>query len=177
MKNAVKKAESLVYSIYEGRGNLGIVRDRKDYLELLNEYKLDGDSIAAALLVNVVSLEDVKLFGSEILELVIGLREFDELAFKAARKNKEEKIRKMLIAATPDMRILLIKLLERLHGMRNLDLFNVVERKRISKDTILIYAPIAYRLGLSEIKWELEDLAFRSLNPDAYYFIKKNIII
>ncbi|MBI2105334.1 bifunctional (p)ppGpp synthetase/guanosine-3',5'-bis(diphosphate) 3'-pyrophosphohydrolase [Candidatus Woesearchaeota archaeon] len=175
MENLVNDAKELAYGVYKDRGNLSLIENTKDYLDLLKEYELDEDSLAAALLVNVASLDEIKSFGSEVLELVLGLREFDELALKAGKKNKEEKIRKMLIAATQDMRILLIKLLERLHGMRNLDLFNAVEKKRIGKDTILIYAPIAYRLGLSEIKWELEDLSFRSLNPDAYYFLKKNI--
>jgi len=175
MENLVNEAKEFACGIYKEKENLSMIENTKKYLNLLKEYNLDEDSIAAALLANTASLEEIKSFGSEVLELVLGMRVFDELALKAGKKNKEEKIRKMLIAATQDMRILLIKLLERLHSMRNLDLFNAVEKKRIGRDTILIYAPIAYRLGLSEIKWELEDLSFRSLNPDAYYFLKKKI--
>tara|TARA_Y100000310_G_scaffold310059_1_gene354835 strand:+ start:18099 stop:19877 length:1779 start_codon:yes stop_codon:yes gene_type:complete len=150
-------------------------KNKKKYCEFLQNYGLDEKAISATLLYDFSS--DVKGFGIEVNKIIRGLKKFNMLAAKAGKGNKPDKVRKMLIATIEDLRILLIKLLERLYKMRSLSILGELERKRISRDTMEIYAPIAYRLGLSDLKWELEDLSFRYLNTQKYFELKRKIKI
>ncbi len=148
---------------------------------ILAELELDIVSIAGALLHDVVedttvSSEDIKKeFGEEIALLVDGVTKLTRLTFKTREERQAESLRKMFIAMAEDIRVILIKLADRLHNMRTLSY--MTEEKRIAKarETLEIYAPLAHRLGISRLKWELEDLAFRFLEPDMYYEIAKKV--
>ena len=169
---SMKLVEKTLEFVGKNYGNLES-QNKKKYCEFLQNYNLDEKAISAALLYDFEL--DVKGFGVEINKLILGLRKFNMLATKVGKRNKPDKVRKMLIATTEDLRVLMIKLLERLYAMRGLSILEEVERKRISRDTMEIYAPMAYRLGLSDFKWELEDLAFRYLNPRKYIELKQKI--
>jgi len=142
--------------------------------KILTSLKLDAASIAAGLLHDTV--EDTKftiseienLFGDQISELVQGLTKISKFSLKANKQKLGENYRKLLLAATEDLRVILIKLADRLHNMRTLEYVDT-ERKKIntSMETLEVYAPLAQRLGMKEWQDELEDLAFRTINPDA----------
>src|SRR5205085_5377257 len=135
---------------------------------------LDGSTIAAALLHDTVedtplTLEEIrKEFGPDVAHLVEGVTKLSRISFRSAQQIQAENIRKMLLAMAEDIRVVLIKLADRLHNMRTLDPLPEIKRRRIAKETLDIYAPLAHRLGIGQIKWELEDLAFRHLEPEAY---------
>ena len=167
-----EKLMEFMKDYYKSSNNLNLLKYKKEYFKFLKKYDLDGNCIAAALLYDI---DDGGKFGNETSQLISGLRSFNELALKTGKRNNEEKIRKMLIATTHDLRVLIVKLLERLHVMRNLDATEDEEKKRMSKDTFDVFAPISYRLGLSDIKWELEDLSFKYLMPKEYIMIRENI--
>lgn len=153
---------------------------------ILSDLNLDHETVAAALLHDVVedtpvSLEDLREeFGESIARLVDGVTKMSKISqYPAPSDNtrKEqvhaESLRKMLLAMADDMRVVLIKLADRLHNMRTLGHLAEHKRIRIAKETLEIYAPLANRLGIWQIKWELEDLAFRHLEPDNYKQIAK----
>jgi guanosine-3',5'-bis(diphosphate) 3'-pyrophosphohydrolase len=141
---------------------------------ILADLTLDGSSIAAALLHDTVedtplTLDEIrKEFGPDVAHLVEGVTKLSRISFRSAQQIQAENIRKMLLAMAEDLRVVLIKLADRLHNMRTLDPLPEVKRRRIAKETLDIYAPLAHRLGIGQIKWELEDLAFRHLEPEAY---------
>ena len=153
--------------------------------KILTSIKLDGASIAAGLLHDTI--EDTKstineienIFGDQISELVQGLTKISKFSLKANQQKLGENYRKLLLAATEDLRVILIKLADRLHNMRTLE-FVDTDRKKIntSMETLEVYAPLAQRLGMKEWQDELEDLAFMTINPEArnsiterlYYF-------
>ena len=147
---------------------------------ILADFHLDEKTIAAGLLHDVVEDSLVRLkeieknFGKEIASLVDGVTNISKI-----KKDKEtfdsENIIKMLMASTSDVRVILIKLADRLHNMRTLQYLNEERRKKIAKSTIEIYAPIAYRLGLYSVKGELEDLSFKFLFPKEYHKIKREL--
>jgi len=149
--------------------------------EILNDLKLDHETIAAAMLHDVVedteiTREDVEReFGPSIARLVDGVTkmerigEFRELGQDGAREHAQaESLRKLLLAMAEDVRVVLIKLADRLHNMRTLKHLDEERRRRIARETLDIYAPLANRLGIWQIKWELEDLSLRYLEPDVY---------
>ncbi len=135
------------------------------------EMKLDYSSIAAALLHDV--LEDTSTdkaalqssFGNEITEIVDGLSKLNKTEFRTREQAQAESLRKMLLAMVSDMRVILIKLADRLHNMRTLGSLVAEKKRRIARETLEVYAPIANRLGLNNIKVELEELGFAALNP------------
>jgi GTP pyrophosphokinase len=141
---------------------------------ILADLTLDGSTIAAALLHDTVedtplTLEEIrKEFGPDVAQLVEGVTKLSRISFRSAQQIQAENIRKMLLAMAEDIRVVLIKLADRLHNMRTLDPLPEVKRRRIAKETLDIYAPLAHRLGIGQIKWELEDLAFRHLESEAY---------
>ncbi len=141
---------------------------------ILADLTLDGSSIAAALLHDTVedtplTLDEIrKEFGPDVAHLVEGVTKLSRISFRSAQQIQAENIRKMLLAMAEDLRVVLIKLADRLHNMRTLDPLPEVKRRRIAKETLDIYAPLAHRLGIGQVKWELEDLAFRHLEPEAY---------
>jgi len=140
---------------------------------ILADMRLDEVTVTAGLLHD--TLEDTlttsdelrRLFGNEVAFLVEGLTKIARVEFSSARERQAENFRKMLLAMSKDIRILLIKLADRLHNMRTLSFQPEESRRRIAQETLEIYAPLAHRLGIHQVKRELEDLAFRTLNPAA----------
>lgn len=147
---------------------------------ILAELKLDVGSIAAALLHDVIENCDVPLsdiqhsFGDEIARLVDGVTKLSKLSLLesdgsiSTGKHQMENLRKMLVAMAEDIRVVFIKLADRLHNMRTLDPLPLEKQRRIAMETLEIYAPLCHRLGIWELKWQLEDLSFRYLEPDKY---------
>lgn len=145
--------------------------------EILVDMGMDPTSIIAALLHDVVedttvSLEAVEQkFGHTCAMLVDGLTKLERIKFKSKEEQQNENYRKMFVAMAQDIRVILIKLADRLHNMRTLKYQSEESQRRIAYETLEIYCPIAHRLGISAIKWEMEDIALRYLNPQQYYRI------
>lgn len=160
---------------------------------ILADLKLDGDAIAAGLLHDVIedtpiTIDEIRTeFGVEIAKLVDGVTKLTKLPIEqygakadAARNSKShnremEYFRKMLLTMDDDVRVVLIKLADRLHNMRTLGYMPEHKQKRIAQETMDIFAPLANRLGIWQIKWELEDLSFRYMEPDAYRAIARSL--
>ncbi len=148
---------------------------------LVDELRLDTSSICGALLHDV--LEDCEVsseqlqeeFDKTILSLVDGVTKLSKIQVSNKAELQAESLRKMLLAMTRDVRVILIKLCDRLHNMRTLDHMPDEKRVRIANETLDIYCPLAHRLGMSGVKWQLEDLCLKHSNPDAYYEILKRI--
>ncbi|HEX9324552.1 MAG TPA: bifunctional (p)ppGpp synthetase/guanosine-3',5'-bis(diphosphate) 3'-pyrophosphohydrolase [Xanthobacteraceae bacterium] len=141
---------------------------------ILTDLKLDDATIAAALLHDTIEDTPVtraeidQLFGPDIGTLVDGLTKLKKLDLVSRQAAQAENLRKLLLAIAEDVRVLLVKLADRLHNMRTLDFVPPDARRRIAEETLDIYAPLAARMGMHGMREELEDLAFRELNPDAY---------
>ena len=139
---------------------------------VLVEMRMDDVTVAAGLLHDAVedtltTIEEVeRLFGDEVAFVVDGLTKIAKIEFTSARERQAENFRKMLVAMSKDIRILVIKLADRLHNMRTLDFMSNEARNRVAHETLDIYAPLARRLGIHWMKQELEDLAFRTLHPE-----------
>jgi len=148
---------------------------------ILADLRLDVPTIAAALLHDVVEDTDLTLqeleaeFGSEIADLVEGVTKLTKLTRKGIRSARAENMRKLFLAMAEDIRVVLIKLADRLHNMRTLYALPPEKQERIARETLEIYAPLANRLGIWQIKWQLEDLALRALEPDVYNEIAEQI--
>lgn len=149
---------------------------------ILSRLHLDTPTIIAALLHDVV--EDTGItkeqvadkFGAQVAELVDGLSKLDKIEFQSATEAQAENFRKMLLAMSQDVRVILVKLADRLHNMQTLDVMKPEKRRRIARETLEIYAPIANRLGLNEIYQELEDLSFKNHYPMRYEVLSKAIL-
>ncbi|RXZ84496.1 bifunctional (p)ppGpp synthetase/guanosine-3',5'-bis(diphosphate) 3'-pyrophosphohydrolase [Paenibacillaceae bacterium] len=145
--------------------------------EILVNMQMDVISIIAALLHDVVedttvSLGEVEVrFGSTCAMLVDGLTKLEKIRFRSKEEQQNENYRKMFVAMAQDIRVILIKLADRLHNMRTLKFQSEEAQRRIAYETLEIFCPIAHRLGISAIKWEMEDTALRYLNPQQYYRI------
>ena len=141
---------------------------------ILCDMKLDTASIITALLHDTVedtdaTLDDIKeLFGEEVMNLVNGVTKLTRIEIQSDRTKQAENFRKLVLAMSDDIRVLLVKLADRLHNMRTLHYVREEKRRRIGRETLDIYAPLAERIGITHFKDELEDLAFRAVNPDAY---------
>src|SRR5246127_5664230 len=148
---------------------------------ILTDLKLDDATIAAALLHDTIEDTDAtraeidKLFGQEIGHLVEGLTKLKKLDLVSKEAKQAENLRKLLLAIADDVRVLLIKLADRLHNMRTLDHMPPGARTRSAEETLEIYAPLAGRIGMYEMREELENLAFRELNPEAYKVITERL--
>jgi GTP diphosphokinase / guanosine-3',5'-bis(diphosphate) 3'-diphosphatase len=148
---------------------------------ILAELGLDAETIIAAILHD--TLEDTELsrealaaeFGEVVAELVDGVTKLDKMRFGSRQEADAESFRKMLLAMARDLRVILIKLADRLHNMRTLGAKDAPSRRRIARETLEIFAPIAQRLGMNKFKAELQDLGFRALYPDRYRVISERI--
>lgn len=182
--NLIKKAFTFAKVAHEGQKRVS----GEDYFthpleaaKILIEQKADSATICAALLHDVIedtsiSKAEVKrVFGDEICKLVEGLTKIDKVHFETKEDYSAENLRKVLLATTKDIRIILIKLADRLHNMKTLEDFKSDKQKRIARETLEIYAPIAHKLGMWQTKGELEDLSLRYLEPDIYGKIRDKI--
>jgi GTP diphosphokinase / guanosine-3',5'-bis(diphosphate) 3'-diphosphatase len=148
---------------------------------ILADLRLDATTLAAALLHDVIEDTEFPLsrlqerFGDEVARLVEGVTKIGRLNIMAPETRQAENVRKMLLAMVHDVRVVLVKLADRVHNMRTLEFLEPAKQVRIARETMDIYAPIAHRLGMSVIKGELEDLAFRYLEPDAYFSLQKEV--
>jgi GTP pyrophosphokinase len=153
--------------------------------EIVHHLKLDHEAVAAAILHDAVEDTDVTLeevaqtFGVQVARLVDGVTKMGRIgemrepaaARRSTESNHSESVRKLLLAMAEDVRVVLIKLADRLHNMRTLRFLDEERQRRIARETLDIYAPLANRLGIWQVKWELEDLSLRYLEPDAYHRI------
>ncbi|PXX46771.1 RelA/SpoT family protein [Undibacterium pigrum] len=149
--------------------------------EICAEWKLDVQAIMAALLHDVMEDQDVKKdelierFGAPVATLVDGLSKLEKIEFQSQIEAQAENFRKMLLAMARDVRVILVKLADRLHNMRTLDFMSAEKKRRISRETMDVYVPIAHRLGLNNIYRELQDLAFSHLYPMRYRTLSKAV--
>src|SRR6476619_7230778 len=148
---------------------------------MLADMRLDEVSVSTGLLHDVVEDTLVDLdtirsyFGDEITLLVDGLTKIAHISSLSKEKQQAENVRKMVLAMITDVRVVLIKLADRLHNMRTMQYLRPEKRERISQETLDIYAPIAHRLGMGKMRSELEDLAFQNLYPDEYKRLAKEV--
>ncbi len=149
--------------------------------EILMDLGLDAATIAAALLHDVIedtssTAEDIRTtFGEEVLALVSGVTKLEKIVFKSKEDENAENFRKIFVAMAKDVRVIIIKLADRLHNMRSLNFLSQERQQRMASETLDIYAPLAGRLGISQIKCELEDLCLKYLDPEAYEYLVYNI--
>ena len=149
--------------------------------DILIDLGLDCDTVVAALLHDVIEDTDVsaeeirQTFGPIALSLVQGVTKLGKLNFKSKLEEQAENLRRMFMAMSNDIRVIIIKLADRLHNMRTLSFKDEEGQKRVARETLDIYAPIAARLGISSVKGELEDLCLRYLYPDSYYYIAEKV--
>ena len=148
---------------------------------ILTSLRLDVSSIIAAILHDTVedtdaTIEDIeKEFGEQVAQLVDGLTKLGKIQFQSSQERMAENFRKMILAMAKDLRVILIKLADRLHNMRTIDCMPEAKIKRISEETLDIYAPLANRLGIYGVKSELEDICLRQLKPDVYSSIRSKV--
>lgn len=148
---------------------------------ILAEMKLDHEAVMAALLHDVIEdtpyteAQLTEAFGRSVAEIVEGVSKLDKLKFRTRKEAETENFRKMILAMTKDIRVVLIKLADRTHNMRTLGSLRPDKRRRIAKETLEIYSPLAHRLGIEHIKNELEDLGFEALHPNRYQVLQKVI--
>ena len=149
--------------------------------DILMDLGLDAATIAAALLHDVIedtesTAEDIKReFGDEVLDLVSGVTKLEKIVFKSQEDADAENFRKIFVAMAKDVRVIIIKLADRLHNMRSLNFLSSERQQRMASETLDIYAPLAGRLGISQVKCELEDLCLKYLDPEAYEYLLYNI--
>jgi guanosine-3',5'-bis(diphosphate) 3'-pyrophosphohydrolase len=183
-RELVEKAYRRAAAAHTGQHRLSgedYVNHPLEVASILAELHLDAATIVAAILHDTVEDTDLTAqeltseFGAEVAKLVEGVTKLGRISIRSEQQHQAENIRKMLLAMAEDIRVVLIKLADRLHNMRTLEFLPEPKRVKISRETLDIYAPLAHRLGIWQIKWELEDLAFRYLQPDDYKDVVKQI--
>ena len=180
----VRKAFQMATDAHEGQKRAS----GQDYIShvvevatLLAQFKLDTASLVSALIHDVVedtpiTLTDIEEeFGYEVGQIVDGVTKIGRVEFTSHTEQQVENYRKLLLSMAQDARVILIKLADRLHNMRTLEHLAPEKRKRIALETMEIYAPLAHRLGMAALKWELEDLAFKFLEPEVYDELRSKI--
>lgn len=176
--NQIMKAFTLADKAHEGQFRASgepYIMHPLAVAEILAHLQIDHITLIAALLHDVVedteyTKEDIeKLFGAEVAFLVDGVTKLNQFQYETKEDRQMENYRKMILAMAKDVRVVVIKLGDRLHNMRTLKHMRSDKQKRIAKETLEIFAPLAHRLGIFNVKWELEDLSFRYLEPDKYY--------
>jgi len=182
-EDLIRRAYDVAMAAHEGQARASgepYIHHCLAVAQMLAELRLDPATVAAGLLHDVaedsiLSIEDLRQeFGNEVAKLVDGVTKLGKIGHLTQRGQKEleaarlESLRKMFLAMVDDVRVVLIKLADRLHNMRTLGALPEEKRRRIAKETLDIFAPLANRLGIWKMKWELEDLAFRHLNPQKY---------
>ncbi len=146
--------------------------------EILADMNMDAEAVCAALLHDVVEdtaytqEEITEKFGSSVSEIVRGVTKLNKIQFASKEEAQAENLRKMFLAMSHDIRVILVKLADRLHNMQTLSSCEESKQRRIAKETLDIYAPLANRLGIYQIKWRLEDLCLKYLEPEAYKYIQ-----
>jgi GTP pyrophosphokinase len=182
--NLIRKAYVYCAKVHQGQTRLSgepYIIHPMEVAGLLADLKLDVPSIVTGFLHDTIedtlaTSEDLtKMFGSEVAALVDGVTKISKINFKTKEESQAENFRKMLLAMAIDIRVILVKLADRLHNMRTLEFQDEVKQRRIARETMDIYAPIANRLGISWVKVELEDLSFRYLHPEIYFDLVKKI--
>ncbi|MDY0385261.1 bifunctional (p)ppGpp synthetase/guanosine-3',5'-bis(diphosphate) 3'-pyrophosphohydrolase [Trichlorobacter sp.] len=175
--NLIRKAYVYCAKVHQGQTRLSgepYIIHPLEVAGILAELKLDVPSIVTGFLHDTIEdtlatpEELAEMFGSEVTDLVDGVTKISKIHFKTKEENQAENFRKMLLAMAKDIRVILVKLADRLHNMRTLQFQPEPKQRSISRETMDIYAPIANRLGISWVKVELEDLSFRYLNPQTY---------
>ena len=148
---------------------------------ILADLHMDTDTVIAGLFHDVLEDSDItyeemsEKFGKEITDLVDGVTKLKKLKFKTKEESQAENLRKMVMAMAEDIRVIIVKLADRLHNMRTLEYMSEEKKKEKALETLEIYAPLAHRLGISKIKWELEDLSLRYLDPKGYYDLVEKV--
>ena len=182
--NLIRKAYVYCAKVHQGQTRLSgepYIIHPLEVAGLLAHLKLDVPSIVTGFLHDTIedtlttSEELAEMFGPEVAALVDGVTKISKIHFKTKEENQAENFRKMLLAMANDIRVILVKLADRLHNMRTLQFQPDTKQRSISRETMDIYAPIAHRLGISWIKTELEDLSFRYLEPDTYFDLSTKI--
>ncbi|WP_293374766.1 bifunctional (p)ppGpp synthetase/guanosine-3',5'-bis(diphosphate) 3'-pyrophosphohydrolase [Nevskia sp.] len=149
--------------------------------KILAEMRLDATTLCAAILHDVIEdtpvgkEEIARLFGRDVAELVDGVSKFQKVEGMSGAERQAENVRKLLLAMAQDLRVILVKLADRLHNVRTLDGVEPAKRRRVSRETLEIYAPIAQRLGINTLRMELEDLSFENLYPQRYKVFEKAV--
>ncbi len=180
----LKKAYIFSYAAHEDQ----LRKSGEPYFEhplkvanILADLRMDLFTICGGLLHDVaedtgVTLDEVReQFGDEIATLVDGVTKISEIKFDSLEVQQAENFRKMIISMIEDIRVILIKFADRLHNMRTIEFLPERKRKRIARETLEVYAPLAHRLGIARLKWELEDLSFKTINPAEYDTILKKV--
>lgn len=180
----IAKAYALADGAHEGQKRLsgeGYISHPINVAAILVDMGLDTDSVCAALLHDVVedtniTIDKVKAdFGADVAKLVDGVTKLGRIKFSSVEEQQAENLRKMLLAMSQDIRVMLIKLCDRLHNMRTSDAWPEQKRRDKALETMEVYAPIAHRLGMSNVKEELEDRSLRHLDPVGYAQVKKHL--
>ncbi|UCE02540.1 MAG: bifunctional (p)ppGpp synthetase/guanosine-3',5'-bis(diphosphate) 3'-pyrophosphohydrolase [Candidatus Latescibacterota bacterium] len=147
----------------------------------LAQLRLDREAVAAGLLHDVVedtpvtSAELEERFGASVARIVDGVTKIGRVKFESVEHEQAENFRKMLLSMVQDIRIILVKLADRLHNMRTLEFHDEGKQRAIAQETLEIYAPLAHRMGIGFLKWQLEDLSFKYMEPEAYRDVERNI--
>lgn len=182
VKDLTNLHKAYVYGAQKHRGQLR--QSGEPYLShplsvayILAGMNMDLDTVITGILHDTIEDTDAtyeeisELFNKDVAFLVDGVSKIGQIEFKSKEEKQAESFRKMLMSMSQDVRVIVVKLADRLHNMRTLDCLKEEKRRRIAKETIDIYAPLAHRLGIAWIKCELEDMSFRALQPDDYYNI------
>lgn len=180
----VRRAYELAHAAHQGQRRASgeeYIHHPLSVAAILTQLQIDALTVSASLLHDVVedttyTIEEMQeMFGEEIAMLIDGVTKLSRMEYKSKEEQQLENYRKMFLAMAKDIRVILIKLADRLHNMRTLKCMREDKQRRIAKETIEIYAPLANRLGISNIKWELEDLCLRYLEPETYYDLVEKV--